>query len=332
MKTIINDKLLETLLGHYETSDLKVKFITNNNRAFSDVSIWDIYISSKWQDKICVKIYKRSSFSDIQQRVYNEFHSSNKYRALFDCDTDFQIVENIGLISDDITIVSKYVDGVDLYDYIKRFPREQCLENLFYKCGLFMKNFHLQKQYESSFDFEKLIEYVDIRLKKLCENDGRKFVLSDRESVLRKLIQLSSKYIKNNKMTYCGIHGDFIPPNIRVKPNGKLCLLDFSNFRSSLPYDEIGYFLAFMWCQDLKFPRSATFSSLIIKRFFSGYGPSIDQELLSLFYLKHLINQAWGTLKIIKKNEDVVIKSMLLKIRYEKMLAYISTMADDNTA
>lgn len=319
MPQFITAPLYSTLCNYYGCDDISWKVHAKEKRLLSDIIICDLNFPNGRAERICIKKYKEY-FSDINVRLHNEFVCSRKYSKAFSENSKFLVVDNICLVEEELTLVSTYVPGEDLYHFIRSPLRLNSLKEIFYGCGLFMREFHCVPSVLPVVDFNKFGEYIDVRLKNICKFDIKRFSHKDRDLFLAKIMQLCEAY-KNETLQTVGLHGDFIPPNIRVKGDGKLCLLDFSNVRSGMPYDDIAYFLVFMWCHDLLMPRSKTFMRALIRNFMEGYrhGNSLDLTLLSLYCLKHLINRMWGILRSIHNEKGLNMKKMYWHLCYSKI-------------
>ena len=332
--TMLNNTVLEQIRKYYkEDGHFRVRSIRCRSRDFSIVREVEVCFASGNKAHLHIKKYRKECFSNPEEMVQKEFTISNKYQSLFDNDDKFGIVRHIIALPEDLILVSEHIDGDNLFDLSSTIfapLRKKYLCQIYWDCGKLLKVLHESQRRYDYFDFQSMVEYVDIRLENLCNNDSIYLSAFKRLEILNVFRRLCNMYA-SEKLVISGLHGDFIPPNIIVGPP-KLFLIDWSNFRYGPIYNEIGYFLVFSYVQRLKALCHKEFLERFENQFMKGYDATdLDRNLLALFMLKHLINFAWRILMNIRNQRYYGVKKYyyyrLYKILFHKIDALAKSLS-----
>ena len=330
---MLNDTVLEQIRKYYkEDGHFRVRSIRSQSRDFSILCEFEVCFASGNKVHLYIKKYRMECFYNPEEMVQKEFTVLNKYQFLFDNNDKFGIVRHIIAIPEDLVLVSEYIDGDNLFDLSSSIfaPfRKKYLCQSYWDCGKLLKVLHESQKRYDYFDFESMIEYVDVRLENLCNNDSRYFSAFKRLEILNVLRQLCNMYT-SEKLVISGLHGDFIPPNIIVGYK-KLFLIDFSNFMYGPIHDDICYFLVFSYVQRLKLPYLNNYLKELENQFIKGYEATyLDQTLFLLFMLKHLINYAWRVLMNITNQKYHGLKKYYYYRLYRKIISRIEWLCSEN--
>ena len=324
---ILGDSIVEKIKEYYR---LKGRFILvrkggEQRRLFSTIQYFEIHLSSPPHKKIklCVKKYRKGCFSNLEQRVESEYKGSRKYRKFFLNDDEFYIINYITYIPDELTLVSEYCDGMDLINLQKFYViMKDKIKRIYFNCGRFLKKLHDIDKQVDHYIFPQLLKYNGLRLAKLSENDGRYFNEMMHREILLLMETLCKQYDKK-ELLHVGLHGDFAPSNIRVSEDN-LYLLDFCNFKKGLIYEDIAYFLTYTLIDCLMYVTNMKKYNILRKAFLNGYSAQLDQGLLDLFMLKHLVNYAWGTFMRMEDKRFKIVKKYFDRRIYFKSIKQIS--------
>ena len=316
---------MDIIKQHYDEDDIYFFKKKPIKRRFSTIQKCDVLLPSGNKETLLIKKYHKGCFSDIQDRAKREYRISKSYRLKFQHNNKYHIINYIAFIPDELILISQYIEGIDLFDLFNAFfSIKRKIKQLFFDCGEFLNKFHSIENRLEYFNFKDLLKYIDIRLRKLSNTCDKYFSEDLREKIIYIIKKNIQKYA-DKKLLNVGLHGDYIPPNIRISENNKLFLLDFSNYRYGLIYDDIGYFISFFF-YGMQFLSSSKKKQCLIKRFLMGYNFTLEQPLLNLFVLKHLINLAWGTLKNLNNKEYRGIKNYYYYYVYNRLVDQISSI------
>jgi hypothetical protein len=247
--------------------------------------------------KIC-KCPKNISYEELEKRIKREYDiASMLYQRLGNKHEVYTQVRYIACFPEYYTLVTEEALGSTLNSilirYAKWYPsydRLRYLEKICYNCGILLKDIHSISYEDRLFELTELVEYIDIRLKKLVVDTRTTFDEELRQRILKYLNAQIPK-VSQKDLKVAGAHGDFGPNNILVE-NDIVKIMDFADFKSGSIYQDITYFY-----QRLEnYMHKPIFRPYVIHRlqaaFCKGYDEDIDitSPIFVMFRIRHVIN------------------------------------------
>ena len=260
---------------------IKVSLELGNKNIFVKISKLDNNISI---DELQRKIIREYEIGKI---VYSNLYETTKYSAIkmIACFHEYYALVTEECLGDLLSSI--------IIKYGKLYPDKQScnyLKSMCYNCGLLLKNIQDTTWQGKIFDPYELIEYIDIRLKKLVRDERMVFDEKMRQGILEYL-RKQTVLIDKDDLRIAGVHGDFGPNNILVE-NQTVKVMDYADFQYGSIYQDITYFY-----QRLEnFLHNPIFSpgTIIVLQdeFCKGYSPQINIEhpLFTMFRIRHVIN------------------------------------------
>jgi hypothetical protein len=168
---------------------------------------------------------------DIDARVARDFETT---RAIYDFMTqwsDSGVIRPVACYKDLRAIVTEESPGDTLLEALQRqaswFPstsRRATLEAILTNVGLWLRRFQGYDAREATISPESLLEYVDIRLRRLVSHAV--ITAPYRQRVLDHLCRLADR-IPSTALRDVAVHADFAPGNILLAQRG-IVVLDFA--------------------------------------------------------------------------------------------------------
>ncbi|MEW6096850.1 MAG: hypothetical protein AB1567_10050 [bacterium] len=231
---------------------------------------------------------------EMAKSLYQEF---KKYPG-------YSTIKPIAVFPQYLAVVSEEIQGENLAKILEKeamfYPTLNTLKTLssyLNGCGKWLRIFQkiTQKEKNGKLNLDSIIEYVDIRMKKMADNPNVKFSKILREEVI-KYFEKQKRCIKDSDLIISGIHGDFAPVNIIIDGDRIIC----SDFNMSM-YGSTYHDLTRFYHQLQLFLYKPIFRPKTIlrlqKSFLGGYGVELDiisQPIFKLFMIQHVICHYFG--------------------------------------
>jgi hypothetical protein len=237
------------------------------------------------------------SIDELQKKIVREYEIGKMVYSNLCETTKYSAIKMIACFPEYYALITEECQGDSLSSivikYGKLYPdKQRCnyLKSVCYNCGLLLKNIQDTTGQEKIFDLYGLIEYIDIRLKKLVTDEMTIFDEKMRQGILEYL-RKQTVMVNKDDLRVAGAHGDFGPNNILVE-NQTVKIMDYADFQYSSIYQDITYFyqrLENFMHKPIFRPR--TIHSLQ-DAFCQGYSSEIiiNNPIFMMFRVRHVIN------------------------------------------
>lgn len=172
-----------------------------------------------------VKYYKNSKLpeNEMQGLVEQDFQRLSYWNDKFKGSARYCVVQPLFIIPEKYIIITKDIPGNDLLRMITQnaafFPSEnrmKVLRRSLQDTGGWLQYFQsLSPETDEKFSIDEFSDYLDVRLKILCEDKRRRFPDKYRKQILNYISQNSAS-ISGEELRIAFCHGDFNLGNIIV--------------------------------------------------------------------------------------------------------------------
>lgn len=258
----------------------------------------------------------------IIQNMNREAEVTKKMSALLSENTKVFVPRVIAYFPEERVLVSEEKKGIQLLQEVakhaKGHPTSKKSDQLEAYChgiGAWLKDFQKIPPMDIGKDEDvgKLLEYVDVRLKILCQSSHMDEVMRLRVlDFLEKKLSLSTREIKDN----CSVHGDFSLSNILVASD-QMTVLDFAMYRKGPRQFDPAYFyqhLEDFLTNPLFFKKTI---AVLQGAFLEGYQNHFDRRD-PLFVAYHLRNAVNHLVDLSRTGQLSFIKKLYQKRQYKQ--------------
>ncbi len=208
---------------------------------------------------VFVKILNRNEDEICKHRILieNEYHA---LKLMYPCNTEeYGVVEPLECVKERVALVTKWVEGerldhtlLKLKPFGKKDLRE--IENGLVSVGRWLRCFYeTTKSEESKWDVgRKVLDQIE-GCTKILMHDGDK---REWEELSKTLLDTVSDLVSSTNglpLMESLCHGDFIPGNILLSKAGKITVMDFTDSRRGMIYEDLARFC--QWVDELKLRR-----------------------------------------------------------------------------
>jgi serine/threonine protein kinase len=180
--------------------------------------------------------YKRSK-NELTKIIERDFQDLNYWYAKFKCSDQFNVVKPLFILADQSMLVTKEVAGEDLHQLLVDFDwlfasrkNFQQLRHQIHNAGAWLHYFHsIQPRGDEIYSIDDLVEYLDVRLKILTEENKRHFPKIYQKKI-HQYIQKHRRLVSEMELEVNLSHSDFNPGNIIVNGDS-VTVLDFGKVR-----------------------------------------------------------------------------------------------------
>jgi len=237
-------------------------------------------------------------------RLVTEFSATQRLQAALQGERDFAVIKPVAYFPEFLAIITEEAAGETLADLIncdgKLWPAAEKLEQLAqhcYRAGQALAAIQKATREVSRFDPAELLEYVDVRLRRLVESRQTPFSATDRRQII-KFLEHAIPAIPAEQFGLCGAHGDYAPFNMLATAE-KITVADFTMFKVGSVYNDLTYF----YHRLEGYLHKPVFRSQTIRRlqnaFLTGYAGSLEKSksplvtedlLFKVLWIKHIVN------------------------------------------
>jgi aminoglycoside phosphotransferase (APT) family kinase protein len=180
-------------------------------------------------------------------RLETEFKAGRRLYETLRHEREIAVVKPVACYPDFLAIVSEEAPGESLANVIAReaklWPAPGKLEQLAQYCqraGQALAAMQKATAEVSRFAPAELLEYIDVRMRRLLESRQVPFSPADRRQII-KFLEAAIPAIPAEQLGLCGAHGDYAPFNLLACPE-KITIVDFTMFRTGSVYNDLTYF------------------------------------------------------------------------------------------
>jgi len=307
----IIDKLQIHLSRDYFDRDVKIEPTSIMHRRSSEIMKARLIFSNRTRN-IFIKVYKLKNGSKdhlnmMQDRVKKDYEVTKFLNDSFTEYSGFSTAKPIVCFPELLAHVIEESPGQNFQKVLtteaRFYPKHQTLEklcSLCYHCGQWLRIFQnvTQAEVKEKFNLDWMIEYVDLRLKKLVDNPKALFDQERRKHVLR-YFDLQRKYINGSDLSMCGVHADFCPGNMLVNDT-EVIGIDFAMYQCGSIYHDITHFYHQLELLLMKPIFRPIVISKLQNSFLKGYDENFDKNnpMFKLFRVQHITCHFVGILGI----------------------------------
>ncbi len=257
----------------------------------------------------------------ILQNMNREAEVTKKMAEFLSANTKVFVPKVIAYFPEERVLVSEEKKGAqflqEVAKHAKGRPSSKCaqLEAYCHGIGAWLKDFQKIPTMEIGKDEDvgRLVEYVDVRLKILCQSSHMDEVMRLKVlDFLEKKLSLSASEIKEN----CSVHGDFSLSNILVAPD-QMTVLDFAMYRKGPRQFDPAYFYQHLegFLTNPLFQEKTI--ALLQDAFLEGYQKHFDKRD-PLFVAYHLRNAVNHLVDLSRTAQLSFIKKLYQKRQYRQ--------------
>ncbi len=236
-------------------------------------------------------------------RLQTEFEVAKQLRASLHEQREAAIVRPVAYYPELLALVTEEAAGNGLAEIIiaacKRWSLRNALNQAVLHCrraGIALAAIQAATRASRRFNAEELLEYAQIRLQRLRDNDTVPFSSEDYKRIWNFLEHALAK-IPRAQLGQCGCHGDYAPFNL-LADKERVTVLDFSMFKTGSCYNDATYFHHRVEGYLHKPIFSASAIRAVQSAFLEGYNQAsnrardpIEKDLLfRVMWMKHVIN------------------------------------------
>jgi len=233
----------------------------------------------------------------MQRRVLNEFDATLRVSRGFENHAGVIALRPLGCLPDHLALVTAEVDGEPLSHLLERDAawnatpdHLDALRGALSKAGSWLRRFQSLQPSTNVVARERLLEYLDIRLKRLVRQPKARFSEADRTSVLH-YAEAKGRLVPDAELSEVWTHSDFGPSNVLVN-GGTVTVIDFAMAHGWTIFNDV----ARMYTQLEWFAAKPKFRPTTIRALqqalLAGFDPHLTEErpLFELMVLQHRIN------------------------------------------
>jgi hypothetical protein len=253
-----------------------------------------------------------SHLDAMRRRVHNEFEAASTVHRGFAGGPGGAAVQPLACFPEYLALVTAEAAGDPLNEVLERhagwnltIDRLDALRAVHSKVGGWLRKFQALRPGGGTLPRERLLEYVDIRLKRLVRQPKAKFSEADRTLVLR-YVDAKSRQVCDADLRETWTHADFGPSNVLVH-NGEVTVIDFAMAGGGTMLNDVArMYTQLEWFAAKPKFRAATIRALQ-QALLSGFDPHLTEEtpLFELMVLQHRINHFLG---LVERPEGMLSK------------------------
>jgi hypothetical protein len=233
----------------------------------------------------------------MRRRVVNEFEATLRVSRGFERQAGVVALRPLGCLPDQLALVTAEVDGEPLNHLLERdaawnagSARLDALRATLSKTGAWLRRFQSLQPTGGTVTRSRLVEYLDIRLKRLVQQPKARFSEADRARVLH-YVEAKGRLVPDAELREVWTHSDFGPSNVLV--NGDtVTVIDFAMAHGGTIFNDIArMYTQLEWFSAKPKFRPATIRALQ-QALLAGFDPHLTEErpLFELMVLQHRIN------------------------------------------
>jgi len=301
-------------------------------RPYSVQAIYRL-VGTEGARNVYVKLFKnwrKKPESQFKQEIETEFHTIQFWYDQLKEFPDMTTFRPLFYDRDSDCIITEETPGKNLAILIQQnarfFPKTSIvntLANYLFKAGRLLYHFQQKTRQDALYDYQTLIEDVDIRLKQLVTIPAAGFTESDRQQVLQ-FYQRHLTEAQKRAFPEVILHRDFGLGNLLVSGDA-IVVHDFNRLEKGHPYFDftrLYHQLEMLLYKPIYRPK-------VIRRlqdaYFRGYGFSEGRQdvVFNFFFLRHFFTHLLG---LVRSSESSILSrlySSWVKHRHQQYIRRI---------
>jgi hypothetical protein len=240
----------------------------------------------------------------LEKRIENEYAAATMiYESFKQHLKDYNCVKPIACFPEDLMLIMEECPGEPLMRLMSTgarfwpaFRTREALGRYCYLSGKWLKIFQESTiKRDARLDAEKLVQYIDVRLRKLVARSAIPFSEELRCRILT-FLEAKTPQVPAADLAIAGVTGDFVPANVLVDRD-RVAVLDFGMFN----YGSILQDLAQYYQHIDFFRQKPVYSRAVISElqeaFLRGYDSVFDSGkiLFGIFRIRAIVNRLSAT-------------------------------------
>lgn len=248
----------------------------------------------------------------MARRLVNEFETTSAVHRGFAGQPGVVALQPLGCLPEYLALITAEAAGEPLSQLLERHAgwnlrtdRLDALRAVHMKVGGWLRKFQALQPSTGTVVRDRLVEYVDVRLKRLVAQPKARFSEADRTLVLR-YTEAKSRQVSDADLCEVWTHSDFGPSNVLVH-SGSVTVIDFAMAHAGTMLNDVArMYTQLEWFAAKPKFRSATIRALQ-QALLAGFDPHLteDTPLFELMVLLHRINHFLG---MVERREGVLSK------------------------
>lgn len=233
----ILDDLEANALEYFGTSPVRLTLAAALDRPFSHVLRVRVDGESGQRSHVFVKVFKPRLVAGgaeiLRARVVRDFETTLAIHEAMSGSKQFGAVRPVACYPEHLTIVTEEVAGPTLLHLLLRegtwFPPVETMRRLLDTMGMlgqWIRTFQAIPDQEGFVAAADLVEYIDVRLRRLVSHPGSPIDEGRRQRVLAHIRALCQE-VPSDEFRRVRVHSDLALENILVPP-GRIVVLDFA--------------------------------------------------------------------------------------------------------
>jgi len=291
---------------YFGVEEARITAVRKEIRPYSDLLRARVQ-STSGTNGIYIKLGKAiaggPSLPTIRSRFRRDFDTTSRVHRVLANDAAVSVVRPIACFDEPLAIVTEEVCGPNLLRVLETHAVRwrgsasalEKLETLFGHAGHWVRRFQEIEGGATTFSFDELIEYVDLRVQRLAADTNSSFTETDRRGVLQYLSARRGE-IEPQDLMEVAIHGDFTPGNT-LAAGPRVVVLDLTMTHRGVQLHDLARF--YTQIDFLKFKpqfdraRIGRLQAALLRGFDPGLNPS--HPMFQVLVLLHTVNH-FGTL------------------------------------